>query len=84
MRHRLFKKDMRSLYRAEKFIEKKGPICHSSTVTEIATSPTPKDNLVANTWCVVAEVDFENWRIGGNQLTLDVLKAFTMKMMGLE
>jgi hypothetical protein len=30
---------MRSLYRAEKFIEKKGHICHSSTVTEIATNP---------------------------------------------
>ena len=47
----------------------------SETVAEIEASPSPKDNLVAYTWCVIEEVDFENWGIGGNQLTPEILKA---------
>ncbi len=47
----------------------------SETVAEIEASPSPKDNLVAYTWCVIEEVDFENWGIGGNQVTPEVLKA---------
>ena len=47
----------------------------SETVAEIEASPSPKDNLVAYTWCVIEEVEFENWGIGGNQVTPEVLKA---------
>ena len=47
----------------------------SETVAEIEASPEPKDNLVNYTWCVIEEVDFANWGIGGNQVTPEVLKA---------
>ena len=47
----------------------------SETVAEIEASPSPKDHLVAYTWCVIEEIDFENWGIGGNQVTPEVLKA---------
>ena len=57
--------------------EKKGEIIKrvSETVAEIEASPSPKDNLVPYAWCVIEEVDFENWGIGGNQLTPEILKA---------
>jgi len=44
-------------------------------VAEIEASPAPKDNLVLYTWCVIEEVDFENWGIGGNQVTAEMLQA---------
>jgi len=47
----------------------------SETVAEIEASPNPKDNLVPYTWCVIEEVDFENWGIGGNAVTPEMLKA---------
>ena len=47
----------------------------SETVAEIEASPNPKDNLVPYTWCVIEEVDFENWGIGGNAVTPETLKA---------
>ncbi len=47
----------------------------SETVAEIEASPSPKDNLVPFTWCVIEEVDFENWGIGGNQVTAEMLQA---------
>ncbi len=47
----------------------------SETVAEIEASPNPKDNLVPYTWCVIEEVDFENWGIGGNPVTPEMLKA---------
>lgn len=57
--------------------EKKGEMIKrvSETVAEIEASPSPKDNLVPYAWCVIEEVDFENWGIGGNQLTPEILKA---------
>jgi 4-oxalocrotonate tautomerase family enzyme len=57
--------------------EKKGEMIKrvSETVAEIEASPSPKDNLVPYTWCVIEEVDFENWGIGGNQLTPEILQA---------
>jgi len=57
--------------------EKKGEMIKrvSETVAEIEASPSPKDNLVAYTWCVIEEVDFDNWGIGGNQLTPEILQA---------
>ena len=47
----------------------------SETVAEIEASPNPKDNLVPHTWCVIEEVDFENWGIGGNAVTPEMLKT---------
>jgi 4-oxalocrotonate tautomerase family enzyme len=47
----------------------------SETVAEIEASPASKDNLVLYTWCVIEEVDFENWGIGGNQVTAEMLQA---------
>ena len=57
--------------------EKKGEMIKrvSETVAEIEASPSPKDNLVPYTWCVIEEVDFENWGIGGNQVTPEMLQA---------
>ena len=57
--------------------EKKSDIIKrvSETVAEIEASPAPKDNLVPYTWCVIEEVDFENWGIGGNQVTAEMLQA---------
>ena len=47
----------------------------SETVAEIEASPHPKDNLVPYAWCVIEEVEFENWGIGGNQVTPEMLQA---------
>ncbi len=57
--------------------EKKGEMIKrvSETVAEIEASPSPKDNLVPYTWCVIEEVEFENWGIGGNQVSLEMLQA---------
>jgi 4-oxalocrotonate tautomerase family enzyme len=57
--------------------EKKADIIKrvSETVAEIEASPAPKDNLVPYTWCLIEEVDFENWGIGGNQVTAEMLQA---------
>lgn len=47
----------------------------SETVAEIEASLHPKDYLVPYTWCVIDEVEFENWGIGGNQVTAEILQA---------
>ena len=47
----------------------------SETVAEIEASPNPKDNLVPYTWCVIEEVDFGNWGIGGSAVTMKMLTA---------
>ena len=47
----------------------------SETVAEIEASPAPKDNLLAYTWCVLEEVEFDHWGIGGNAVTPEVLQA---------
>ena len=47
----------------------------SETVAEIEASSNPKDNLVPHTWCVIEEVDFGNWGIGGNVVTKEILTA---------
>ena len=47
----------------------------SETVAEIEASPHPKDNLVPYAWCVIEAVEFENWGIGGNQVTAEMLPA---------
>jgi 4-oxalocrotonate tautomerase family enzyme len=47
----------------------------SETVSEIEASPHPNDHLLGYTWCVIEEVDFDNWGIGGNVVTPEVLAA---------
>ena len=47
----------------------------TETVAEIEASPHPKDNLMPYAWCVIEEVEFENWGIGGNQVTAEMLQA---------
>ena len=47
----------------------------SEIVAEIEASPSPKDNLVQYTWCVIEEVDSNKYGIGGNQLTPEILQA---------
>ena len=47
----------------------------SEAAAEIEASPNSKDGLVPYTWCVIEEVDFENWGIGGNQVTPEILQA---------
>jgi 4-oxalocrotonate tautomerase len=44
-------------------------------VAEIEARPSPKEALQRNTWCVIEEVDFGNWGIGGVAITPDMLKA---------
>jgi 4-oxalocrotonate tautomerase family enzyme len=33
-----------------------------------------KEKVLAHTWCVVEEVPFDNWGLGGVPLTLEILK----------
>jgi 4-oxalocrotonate tautomerase family enzyme len=47
----------------------------SEIVSEIESSPAPKDNLLAYTLCLLEEVDFDHWGIGGNAVTPEILKA---------
>ena len=47
----------------------------SEAVAEIEASPSPKDSILGYTWCVIEEVDFGNWGIGGNAVTPEVLQA---------
>jgi len=47
----------------------------SETVAEIEARPNPKEKLQPHTWCVIDEVDFGNWGIGGNPVTLEMLKG---------
>lgn len=47
----------------------------SETVAEIEASPHPKDSLVPYTWCVIDEVEYENWGVGGNPITPEMLKG---------
>jgi len=47
----------------------------TETVAEIEARPAPKENLVPHTWCVIEEIDFEDWGIGGNAVTPEMPKA---------
>ena len=47
----------------------------SETVSEIEASPSPKDSLLGYTWCVLEEVDFGHWGVGGIVVTPEILKA---------
>ena len=47
----------------------------SETVAEIEASPSPKDGIFGYTWCVLEEVDFGHWGVGGNAVTPEILQA---------
>jgi len=47
----------------------------TETVAEIEARPNPKEKILPHSWCVIEEVDFENWGIGGNAVTPEMLKA---------
>ncbi|MBN1613015.1 MAG: tautomerase family protein [Deltaproteobacteria bacterium] len=44
-------------------------------VAEIEARPQPKEKLQPHTWCVIEEVDFGNWGIGGMAITEAMFKA---------
>ncbi len=47
----------------------------SEAVAEIEASPSPKDGILGYTWCVLEEVDFGHWGVGGNAVTPEILQA---------
>lgn len=47
----------------------------SETVSEIEASPHPNDHLLGYTWCVIEEIEFDNWGIGGAAVTPEILDA---------
>ena len=47
----------------------------TETVAEIEARPLPKENLIPHTWCLIEEVEFQGWGLGGNPVTPEVLKA---------
>ena len=44
-------------------------------VAEIEARPASRENLQPHTWCVIEEIPFENWGIGGNPVTPEMLEA---------
>lgn len=44
-------------------------------VAEIEARPIPKEKMIPHTWCLIEEIDFGNWGIGGMPVTPEVLKA---------
>ena len=46
----------------------------SEIVAEIEARPHPKEKLIPYTWCIIDEVDFEDWGIGGQAVTHEALK----------
>jgi 4-oxalocrotonate tautomerase len=47
----------------------------TEVVTEIEARPAPKEKLMPHAWCVIDEVEFGNWGIGGQPITPEMLKA---------
>lgn len=47
----------------------------SEVVAEIEAGPENKEKLLPHTWCVIEEVEFANWGIGGNSVTPEMLQA---------
>ncbi|MBN1662028.1 MAG: 4-oxalocrotonate tautomerase family protein [Deltaproteobacteria bacterium] len=47
----------------------------TEVVAEIEARPSPKERLQRNTWCIIEEVDFGSWGIGGVAVTPEMLKA---------
>ncbi len=47
----------------------------TETVAEIEAGPSPKENLQPYVWCIIEEVEFGNWGVGGVPVTPDMLKG---------
>jgi 4-oxalocrotonate tautomerase len=47
----------------------------TEVVAEIEARPVPKEKLQPYTWCIIEEVDFGNFGIGGVGVTPELLKA---------
>jgi 4-oxalocrotonate tautomerase family enzyme len=47
----------------------------TEVVAEIEARPFPKEALQRNTWCVIEEVDFGSWGIGGHAITPEQFQA---------
>jgi 4-oxalocrotonate tautomerase len=47
----------------------------TEVVAEIEARPAPKEKLQPHTWCIIEEVDFGNFGIGGVGVTPELLKA---------
>jgi 4-oxalocrotonate tautomerase family enzyme len=47
----------------------------TEVVAEIEARPYPKEKLLPHAWCLIEEVDFADWGIGGNPVTPEMLKA---------
>lgn len=47
----------------------------SNIVAEIEAGPEAKEKLLPHTWCIIEEVTPAKWGIGGNPLSLDLLRA---------
>lgn len=47
----------------------------TETVAEIEARPFPKEKLLPYSWCIIEEVDMQNWGIGGKPVTPEMLKA---------
>ena len=46
----------------------------SEAVAEIECRPNPKENLLKYTWCIIEEVDFGAWGVGGNVATREMVQ----------
>jgi 4-oxalocrotonate tautomerase family enzyme len=47
----------------------------TEVVAEIEARPIPKEKLQPHTWCIIEEVDFGSFGIGGVAVTPELLKA---------
>lgn len=47
----------------------------TDVVAEIEARPHPMEKLRPHTWCVIEEVAPQNWGIGGQPSSLELLKA---------
>jgi len=47
----------------------------SDVVAEIEARPHPKEKLLPHTWCIIDEVPPVKWGLGGQPLSLEILKS---------
>jgi 4-oxalocrotonate tautomerase family enzyme len=47
----------------------------SNIVAEIEARPHPKEKLLPHTWCIIEEVPMAKWGIGGQPVSMEMLKA---------
>lgn len=46
----------------------------SEVVAEIEARPYPKEKLLPNVWCIIDEVPPAHWGVGGQPLSLELMK----------